>query len=672
MRSFFQFTSLICVSTCILSGCQVVNIKSQSTGTVLSSERNNILTHSKLSEASLNTLSLISTPVKACDIEPNECIEKIKSIPALSEEQYLSTAAEIHLAQALKLKDSSECNPSQLLKKFKSEADQTLTQNQYQGCMSDQIEALSNVIRYSYAYLFETKQPASKRIFNNRQVQIKDFYNQSVANLINSYNDLQKSKELLTFKPISNTAHSRYLLDTSLFPTLRADKIEQLVSTYNLSFSGLKSINRRDGFGSEFAIKFKPDQKDPFTNYEILPLEKYRTIAEHPNIHEAAYVPVTIVIEPKQIGSIDAVLNSKAFNIKLIDPNAHSEAVVDQQHYPITANYSASYALWLANNNLGASAYWTLLDREHNLIMPHLFMLEPYNPNKKIIIMVHGLASSPEAWIDMTNDIMGDATLRQNYQVWQVFYSTNMPILESRYQIYALLEQAFKDLEQQYPEQPPRDNVLVGHSMGGVISRLLVSSDDFTDSIMQYMQDKNGHKYRDVYQSEVAAKRFKMDALKPEIKRAIFISSPLQGTDYADRWFTLLARKIIKLPEAFLKVTIDSLQGNLGEASEGIKHLSTELLQNGPSDLSKKSAFMQITGKANIDPAFKYHVIMGNNTKFSEYDLINDGVVPYQSAHLAGAESEKIITGGHSIQYTSEAVIELRRILHQHLQQLPK
>jgi predicted DNA-binding helix-hairpin-helix protein len=37
--------------------------------------------------------------------------------------------------------------------------------------------------------------------------------------------------------------------------------------------------------------------------------------------------------------------------------------------------------------------------------------------------------------VSLTNDIMGDAELRKNYQVWQVFYSTNMPIFESRFQM---------------------------------------------------------------------------------------------------------------------------------------------------------------------------------------------------------------------------------------------
>ncbi len=38
--------------------------------------------------------------------------------------------------------------------------------------------------------------------------------------------------------------------------------------------------------------------------------------------------------------------------------------------------------------------------------------------------------------------------------------------------------------------------------------------------------------------------------------------------------------------------------------------------------------------------------------------------------HLDGAVSEKIIKGGHSIQETPEAVLELRRILRLHLQDL--
>jgi hypothetical protein len=58
---------------------------------------------------------------------------------------------------------------------------------------------------------------------------------------------------------------------------------------------------------------------------------------------------------------------------------------------------------------------------------------------------------------------------------------------------------------------------------------------------------------------------------------------------------------------------------------------------------------------------------MGNISKSNDTDKITDGIVPYKSAHLEGAISEKIIKGGHSIQIKPETVLELRRILSQHL-----
>jgi hypothetical protein len=66
----------------------------------------------------------------------------------------------------------------------------------------------------------------------------------------------------------------------------------------------------------------------------------------------------------------------------------------------------------------------------------------------------------------------------------------------------------------------------------------------------------------------------------------------------------------------------------------------------------------------------KFHSIMGNMTGSDDPDVITDDVVPYRSAHLDGAVSEKIIKGGHSIQETPEAVLELRRILRLHLKEV--
>ncbi len=305
----------------------------------------------------------------------------------------------------------------------------------------------------------------------------------------------------------------------------------------------------------------------------------------------------------------------------------------------------------------------SLIDRDEQLTMPHLYMLEPYNPNKKIIVLVHGLASSPEAWIRLTNDIMGDPVLREHFQVWQVFYSTNMPIVESRFQIHAVLTQAFAQVSNQAPAK--NDAVLIGHSMGGIIARLLVSDADVTQNALKMMNARQINQYKNV---NVVKDRLVMKDI-PNFSRAIFLSAPHRGTEFADRWFTRAARKIIKLPGAFLSAMADVLTQE-EDLKDLFKEIDHGLIQNGPSDLSYKSKFIALTEDIMPKKGMKYHSIIGNATKSDDLNIITDDVVPYKSAHLEGAVSEKILKGGHSIQETPEAVLELRRILRQHLVEL--
>ena len=45
----------------------------------------------------------------------------------------------------------------------------------------------------------------------------------------------------------------------------------------------------------------------------------------------------------------------------------------------------------------------------------------------------------------------------------------------------------------------------------------------------------------------------------------------------------------------------------------------------------------------------------------------DDGVVKYESAHLEGIASEKIVRSTHSTQSTPATILEVRRILYEHL-----
>lgn len=661
-KNFSRIALLAVLTTTLLSGCQVVTVKNQAVKVTITNERESILTRDKLSEATLNVLSMTGREAKICTAHPTQCVQELQQIPQIQDEQLYSAASELYLARALALEASSNCKMG-LLASHKSEEKQKIQQENYHQCLDQELDMLDKSIRYSYAYMFKTQRGPEDRIFDNRQVQIRDFYNLAIAKLSSAYSLRHPQKEV---GQQIKVGQSIYQLDFSNYPLLKDQKIEQLMSSYNLNFSGLRSINRRDGFGSEFVLVLPDanDQQKESNKYILDPLHFSYASGVNPNIHKARYLAATFTAEPKSATSVNDILTKPEFVIRAYDPYKYEQIQLAGKNYPLAANFSTPYGLWLAQNNLGKAAYLTLIGRDNRLTMPHLYMLEPYNPNKKVIVLVHGLASSPEAWIRLTNDIMGDKVLRENYQVWQVFYSTNMPITESRFQIYALLKQSFAQVNANASAK--NDAVLIGHSMGGIIARLLVSDADVTQKALSMMSNRQLNKYKNV---PIVSQRMNIQDI-PNFSRAIFLSAPHHGTAYADLWFTRAARKVIKLPGAFLTAVGDTLQSQEHDFSDLAKQIDQGLIQNGPSDLSYKSKFMVLTSDIVPRKGLLFHSIMGNNTDSNDPNVITDGVVPYKSAHLDGAVSEKIIKGGHSIQETPEAVLELRRILRLHLMQL--
>ena len=640
-----------------ISGCQVVSVKNQALNVSIANERDSILTRKKMSEASLNVLSMTGGEADICTDDPEKCTTELKKIPQIQDEQLLSTASEAYLTKALALSNKSECSMG-LINKYQSEEKKAAHQKTYNECLDQQLLLLDQSIRYSYAYLFKTKRHPSERLFDNRQVQIRDFYNQALAKLITNYG-LRYTQERVPRE--IKVGKSIYKVNYSDYPQIANTKLDSLMSSYNLNFSGLRSTNRRDGFGAEFVATLPAPSNADVGKYLVDPMNHQYKNGVNPNIHEPRYLSVTITAQPQVSNTVDDILYNPNFQLNIFDPYSVEKLKIGNNSYPLAANFSAPYGLWLAENKLGAAAYLSLIDRDNSITMPQLFKLEPYNPNKKIIVLVHGLASSPEAWIRLTNDIMGDQVLREHYQVWQVFYSTNMPILESHFQIDALIRQSFATLDQNSPST--KNAVLIGHSMGGIISRLLVSQADLTQPALALFKSQQIQRFKN---EPLFKARLQINPIT-NFDRAIFIASPHKGTAFADRWFTKAARRIIKLPGAFLGAFADSLTERNVNVKDFVKDLGHGLIQNGPSDLSHSSKFTELT--ENVVPTDKiiFHSVMGNITDSKDPKVMNDGIVPYESAHLKGAASELIIKGGHSIQETPEAVLELRRILRLHL-----
>jgi hypothetical protein len=61
-----------------------------------------------------------------------------------------------------------------------------------------------------------------------------------------------------------------------------------------------------------------------------------------------------------------------------------------------------------------------------------------------------------------------------------------------------------------------------------------------------------------------------------------------------------------------------------------------------------------------------YHSIIGDRGR-GDTPNSSDGVVPYWSSHLDGAQSEKIVPSGHGAEQSRQGIGEVLRILLEHI-----
>src|SRR3546814_97060 len=167
-----------------------------------------------------------------------------------------------------------------------------------------------------------------------------------------------------------------------------------------------------------------------------------------------------------------------------------------------------------------------------------------------VVIMLHGLASSPEAWINVANEVLGDENLRRNYQVWQLYYPTNLPLALNNATIRNVIEQTLQHFDPDQTARASHDVVLVGHSMGGVLSRLMVSTSGtgVGDALLS--------KYK-MNDQQLAAAHSNLDPFLqftplPQVSRAIFVAAPHRGTPFAENRISRWAAGLVQLPVSVL------------------------------------------------------------------------------------------------------------------------
>ncbi len=621
-----------------LSGCAIVSVGSVSSEDYLSARRGDVLTTGKLSASARTALQVVGIDEARCNSNILACRKALIASAGLGDEQRLSALSELWLQEALQYEEMQKLEP----------VNDTLKA----ATLSAYIESA----RHAYAYLFFTDRSPDLRAMEDRQAQVRDYYNfstqQAVVGLFNRYrNQLEKSVSqektyLLDFSPwkVSGSTEGLSLSNKGQLPN-------ELVAASALTFKGLRNQYRRDGLGAELVAVFassvvkQEDENKPWS--------------------ETPFPSVTVMLRFPG-NSIESVLAGNQVELQGFDPHKNVSVDVRGIRVPLAANFTSGYGLWLARSGFAQESLLSLIGRSETLDKPRIYLMQPFDPNRRVILMLHGLASSPEAWVNVANEVLGDEELRQNFQIWQVYYPTNLPLPFNNREIRDAVDATLKNFDPQGNRRASRDMVLIGHSMGGVLARLMVS--DSGDQLWESVLDRysiSRHREQRLRQKIEPYVIFKA---MPQPTRAIFIAAPHRGTPYAENRFARFISGLIRLP-----ATVLSRVTEIGQLLVNSDNASDEPLVgaiNSIKNLSDQDPFVQESAKLPISNKVKFHSIMGNDTPKLTLEDSSDGVVPYASAKLEGSASELVVDSWHSVQETPEAIVEVRRILREHLDSL--
>jgi pimeloyl-ACP methyl ester carboxylesterase len=332
--------------------------------------------------------------------------------------------------------------------------------------------------------------------------------------------------------------------------------------------------------------------------------------------------------------------------LELFDRLSTEQVSINHHSYPLAADFSAPLGLGMMRerpNRIGASAF--LLPDKYRT-RARIVRLQPFDAKRTPVIFIHGLASGPLFWTPLINNLVADPEIRRRYQFWVFWYPTGYPFPYSALQ----LREELDNIRKAFPDS--KRVVLIGHSLGGLVVRLLV-----TDAGDQIWRDVFGKSPSEMRLTGNAAQVLKDSLIfnhRSDVERAIFITTPHRGTTVASRWWIRLAARAIKQPRAFSDIRAEV------NADPAARHLSR--IPNCVETLAPDDPIVLALSKLPVSRQIPFHTIEGDRGR-GDAPNSNDGMVAYWSSHLDGAASEIVIPSGHAAQVHPAGIAEVRRIL---------
>lgn len=349
-----------------------------------------------------------------------------------------------------------------------------------------------------------------------------------------------------------------------------------------------------------------------------------------PNTPRAGYkLPLTALVLPAR----------DKYELRLAEPEIIKDVTVEGKKLPVAMNLEAPIdAAQAAGPRFGDGIRY-LLRSDRFAAASQLLFLAPYDSRKIPVVFVHGLMSTPRMWVPVIKQLTAVKEIRDRYQFWFFYYPTGQPVPLSALQLREALDAAVKR------HRVTKPLVLVGHSMGGILSRAQVSKITEPEAVSAVSWLAHVPAASTAHRSMIFEPR-------PYVGRVIFLNTPHRGSRLALTGIAGIGMQLIRLPsnisnelEELARFAIPGGRGRMPTSIQG---------------LSPRSPFLQALDLR--PPSVPHHTVLGDRGR-GDSPNSSDGVVSYSSAHLDSAKSEVIAPGGHGSFSDPKAIRELERIL---------
>ena len=411
---------------------------------------------------------------------------------------------------------------------------------------------------------------------------------------------------------------------------------------------GLSNRYRQAGVGAPLAAELEPVDSGPAAE------------AARKRIPQRTRVPVTafLRIATPLRGIVEGTVQGK---LELYAADQASTVAVGGRDVPLELEPTAALAYQLEGAPVWdfEIAGFRFADQAA-IFGDGLIMMQPYRQGRIPVLLVHGTASSPVRWAEMYNEVTQDPVLRGRYQFWFFQYNTGQPVLYSAMLLRRALRNLLSEVDSMGEDDALRRMIVVGHSQGGLLTKLLTihSGNRFWENVTK----EPFAKIEMASETRVLLQEGMFFEPVPTVERVVFIATPHRGSFRASGFALNLIRRIVTLPGTL----VSQFQGLL--KSQTFAHLGMSQLPTSVDNMSPGHPFIRAMNESPIDPRITAHSIIA---VLGEGPITGktDGVVAYESAHIEGVASEKVVRSPHSTQSHPETIEEVRRILTEHLKQ---